>query len=110
MLHRITKIISTKPYVVVCEWNNGEIRAINLEQKLKEWAAPTPSMFKALLDQKTFLSVKVDHESKTLYWPGMATMRDTSGKLFKTGLDLDPEVLYELSETVTTNILINNNA
>jgi len=97
MLHRIQKIISVQPYSVVCEWTNGEIRSIDLEKKLKEWATPDHSIYKNLLDENTFMSVDLDTESKTLKWQGLLRVKNTSGNIIKADLDLDPEVLYEIS-------------
>ncbi len=97
MLHRIRKIIETTPYIVVCEWTNGEIRAISMEEKIKEWAAEPESVYKNLLDKSTFMKVNLDSESQTLFWSGLIKMKDTSGKLFDATLDIDPDVLYDLS-------------
>ena len=97
MLHRIQKIISAQPYNIVCEWTNGEIRKIELETKLKEWASPAHSIYKGLLDKNIFIKVALDPDSKTLFWDGLLNMIDTSGTKVKAALDLDPEVLYEMS-------------
>ena len=100
MLHRIRKIIDIAPYTITCEWTNGEVRAIHMENKLKEWADEPDSVYKKLRDHDTFLQVKLDPDSKTLYWNGLMQMMDVSGNLFDTVLDIDPEVLYEMSALV----------
>ena len=97
MLHRIRKIISVVPYAVTCEWTDGAIRTINMEQKIKEWSDEPQSVFKHLLDKTVFAQVKLDTESKTLFWTGLVKMKDVSGNLFDAPLDIDPEVLYEMS-------------
>ncbi len=68
MLHRIRKIISVAPYTVVCEWTDGAIRSIKMAQKIKEWSDEPQSIYKQLLDKNVFLQVKLDTESKTLFW------------------------------------------
>jgi hypothetical protein len=97
MLHRIQSIINVKPYSITCKWTNGEIRTINLEGKIRELAAPQHSLYRNLLDENTFKSVDLDPESKTLCWKGMLNMTDDKSHQYKTDLDLDPEVLYQLS-------------
>jgi len=97
MLHRIRKIISVVPYAVTCEWTDGAIRIINMEQKIKEWSDEPQSVFKHLLDKNVFAQVKLDTESKTLFWGNLVKMRDTSGNLIDAPLDIDPEVLYQMS-------------
>jgi len=97
MLHRIQRIISITPFTVICEWTNGEIRAVQMEEKIKEWSEGPQSVFKNLMDKDFFSKVKLDLISKTLYWDELLTMEDTSGILFKAPLDIDPEVLYEMS-------------
>ncbi len=97
MLHRIQKIIDVTLFTVVCEWKNGEIRAIQMEQKIREWADEPGSVYKKLLDKSIFMKVKLDAETQTLFWNGLIKMKDTSGKLLNATLDIDPEVLYQMS-------------
>ncbi len=97
MLHRIQNIISITAYTVVCKWTNGEIRAIDLEEKLKEWAAEPNSVYKRLLDKSIFFRASIDPNTKTLFWDNLIQLRDTSGNVYDAPLDLDPEVLYQMS-------------
>ena len=97
MLHRIRKIIGVAPYAIVCEWTDGAIRIIKMEQKIKEWSDEPQSIYKQLLDKNVFMQVKLDTESKTLFWENLVKMQDTLGKLIDAPLDIDPEVLYEMS-------------
>jgi hypothetical protein len=100
MLPRIKKIISVAPYTLVCEWTNGEIRAIQMEEKLKEWAGEPNSIYKRLLDKAIFIKVKLDTASKTIFWDNLIKMKDTDGTFFSAPLDLDPDVLYQMSVPV----------
>jgi hypothetical protein len=76
MLHGIRKIISVVPYTVVCEWTNGEVSALKMESEIIKWAEEPQSMYKQLLNKDVFVHVKLDAESKTLYWDGLASMRE----------------------------------
>lgn len=110
MLHRINKIINATSYNIVCEWTNGETRTILMEMKIKEWADEPGSVYKNLLDKNIFMAVKLDGESKTLFWDGLIKMKDINGKLINASLDIDPEVLYEMSQPVLENQQVDNRA
>ena len=110
MLHRIQRIVNVTPYTIMCEWCNGEIRAILMEDKMKEWADESGSVYKNLLDKNIFMEVQLDAESKTLFWDGLVNMRDAAGKLFNATLDIDPEVLYEMSVPVHEKVSRDNKA
>ena len=68
-----------------------------MEDKIREWSDEPESVYKRLLDKTIFLNVKPDTESKTIFWENLAKMRDTSGNLIDAPLDIDPEVLYDMS-------------
>jgi len=96
-MHRIKKILSIKPYAILCEWNTGEVRTILMESKLFEWANETNSVYKKLLDHKTFMNVGLDKETKTLFWNGLLKIVDENGVMNDAPLDIDPETLYNMS-------------
>ena len=100
MLNRIRQIISVAPYNIVCEWSSGEIRVIQMEEKLKEWASAPDSIYKKLLEQDVFNSVKLDKTTKTLFWEYILKMADLSGNITDAQLDIDPDVLYGLSKSL----------
>ena len=102
MLHRIQKIINIAPYTIICEWTNGEVRAVQMEQKIREWAYEPGSVYKKLLDKNIFMQVMLDPNSKTLFWEGLIRVKDASGKSFDATPDIDPEVLYVMSVPVRT--------
>jgi len=108
LLPRIKKIISVAPYTIVCEWTSGEIRAIQMEEKLKEWANEPKSVYKRLLDKNIFTKVKLDVASKTIFWDGLIKMKGTDGTLFDAPLDLDPDVLYRMSIPVNKTKNLDN--
>lgn len=90
MLHYIKKIIAVEPYVVVCKFNSGETRKINLRNKINRLAAKSPELFNILLDKNYFKSVQLDSYG-TLCWDNE--------------VDFCPDVLYELSEPVSKKYL-----
>ena len=86
MLHYIKKIMAVEPYSVVCKFNSGETRKINLQNKVKLLAAKFPELFSILLDKNYFKSVKLDSYG-TLCWDN--------------GVDFCPDDLYDLSQPFT---------
>ncbi len=92
MLHYIKKIITVDTYTVVCKFNTGEVRKIDLQNKIKRLSATSPELFGKLLDKHYFKSVKLDSYG-TLCWDNE--------------VDFCPDVLYDLSQPVTNKSILN---
>ncbi|MCX6249431.1 MAG: DUF2442 domain-containing protein [Bacteroidetes bacterium] len=82
MLHSIKNIKSAEPYNLTLEFDSGEVKTIDLEEKLIEWGRTPDSKFKYLLDPANFKKVKINPEIQTIYW--------------ENGIDFCPDVLYSL--------------
>ena len=89
MLHKITKILSAEPYKVICVFNTGEIREIDLAQWVKEFKMLDNNWTSRLADPHFFETVKVA-EYGTLVWDN--------------DIDLDPEVLYSMSSPASAPV------
>ncbi|HET9135005.1 MAG TPA: DUF2442 domain-containing protein [Candidatus Kapabacteria bacterium] len=83
MIHQIRKIVAVHDLVLALEFDAGEVRQINFEPVLKEWGASPDSIYRELLDVNNFRKVHVTPEWETIYW--------------ENGIDLDPNVLYDMS-------------
>jgi len=83
MIHLIKEILEVKAYKVTVRFNTNEIRVVDLEEKLKEWGSKSGSKFSQLLSPDYFNTVFLEEGAETLAW--------------NNGIDLDPEVLYEMS-------------
>lgn len=83
MLHYITEIKNIKEYTLTLRFNTGETKSVNLQNKLIEWSHSTGSAFTYLLDQKNFSRVHLNNDFGNIYWDN--------------GIDLCPDVLYELA-------------
>jgi len=86
MMHLIKEIKGINNFELLLLFNNNEIRKVNLEQRLKEWSTSPQSKFGQLLNCHIFKTVRVDKEMETIVWDN--------------GIDLCPNVLYEMSEPV----------
>lgn len=92
----ITKIIESEPYKITCQWNDVKIRVIDLEELIKRKGAKPGSSYYQLKDKKRFNEVKCD--GTTIYWENGIIIKDYDGTEKPGPLDIDPEVLYEISE------------
>ena len=91
MIHLVKEIISVEPFKITLRFNTGEVRQVNLADKLNEWAINPESKFAELRNYEVFKQVKLDTEFETLVW--------------ENGIDLCPDVLYKLStETSKKNV------
>jgi len=73
-------------------FNNNEIRKVNLEPRFREWSTSPQSKFGVLLNINVFKNVRVDQEMETNVW--------------ENGIDLCPNVLYEMSEPINKPLTI----
>jgi len=86
MLYLIKEIKGINNFELFLLFNNNEIRKVNFEPKLKEWTTSPQSKFGQLLNLNLFKTVKLDKEMETIVW--------------ENGIDLCPNVLYEMSEPI----------
>ena len=78
----VKKILSAEPYKLTIEFKNGEIKVVDLENRIRTKSTTSDSKYRALLDFDYFKNVKVQEEWETIYWDN--------------GLDFCPDVLYQL--------------
>ena len=100
MLPRITSIESVKPYTIQTRWTTGELREIDFSPILQPYKTKPDSSIGQLLRSEIFEQVKLDAETKTLYWEGLIHMRLPDGSLAPAPLDFCPDVLFENSRVI----------
>jgi hypothetical protein len=71
------------------------VRTTDLEGFLKTADKDLNNSYKQLSDKNRFSEVKCD--GSTLYWENGITMKDLNGKLTPAALDIDPDVLFDLT-------------
>ncbi|MGD9731570.1 MAG: DUF2442 domain-containing protein [Desulfamplus sp.] len=82
----IKKICSIKPYQLTLEFDDNEIKLVDLETNFKEWSKSNNSKFRELLNPLEFNKVKLNQEIESIYWDN--------------GIDLCPDVLYSIGKNV----------
>ncbi len=85
-IHNITNIHSVKDLALILEFDRKELRRVDLAEKFKAKSKSPGSKFLELLDIEKFSKVHLHPEWETIYWDN--------------GIDLDPNVLYEMSTPV----------
>lgn len=91
----IVKIVDAHPYQVTCLWNDGITRTIDFEKFLLEKSLNPDSSYSQLLNKRRFKEVKCD--GTTLFWENGISMIDLDGIVKLSGLDIDPDVLFEMA-------------
>jgi hypothetical protein len=100
MMHFVEKLVSVHPYRLTLLFNTGEVRAVDLESFLRAKAGTPQSAYGSLLDPATFCRARLDPESRTVCWDGLAREITGAGTDQPAPLDLCPDVLFEMSSTL----------
>lgn len=91
----IIKILNVESFKVTCLWNDNIIRIIDLEPFLRMKSKNPNNSYSQLINEKRFSEVKCD--GTTLYWETGITMKDIDGTFNPAPLDIDPDVLFEMT-------------
>lgn len=83
MIHQIKEIIEVEPFILTLRFNSGEIREVNLNDKLYEWGKTQDSPYAELRQPEEFMKVQLDENFGSIQWPN--------------GIDLCPDVLHGIS-------------
>jgi hypothetical protein len=100
MMHFVEKLVSVHPYRLTLLFSTGEVRAVDLESFLQDKAGTPQSAYQRLLDPATFCRARLDPESRTVCWDGLAREITGEGTDQLAPLDLCPDVLYGMSTTL----------
>lgn len=97
MMHFIDQILDARPHRLTLVFNTGEVRVVDLEPILQANATSFDSPYRQLLDPAIFCKVRLDQESRTVCWDGLARMLDVDGIEKPAPLDFCPDTLYQMS-------------
>jgi hypothetical protein len=84
MLYYIKKILDIEEYTVVCLFNTGEVRRVDLLEIVKKYYHINDGLVSQLHDKNYFKTVQLDSYG-TLFW--------------ENGVDFDPDNLYKMSSS-----------
>ena len=104
-LPRITEIIKIEPFKISCRWTTAEVRVVDFEMEFDKWEKQGNQLLCQLKDYSNFENVVV--KDGTLQWPSIqVSYTGLDGKPTNQPLDLDPDVLYEISKALSLYLLI----
>lgn len=85
-MHFVEEIKKVDQLNLFLLFDDGTVRKVPLEEKIKSWGQTDGSVYKQLLNPSYFSEVKLNEELKTIYWDN--------------GVDFCPDMLYQWSEKV----------
>lgn len=85
-MHFVEEIKKVDQLNLYLLFNDGTVRKVPLEEKIKTWSKTDGSVYKQLLNPAYFSGVKLSRELKTIYWDN--------------GVDFCPDMLYQWSEKI----------
>ncbi len=95
-MNRVVNISFQEPFKILCVFNNGEQRILDIEQVLdteQEYA-------KKVFDQKVFNKAKVGAFGE-IFWEGIAEMKDLNGSVIPCQYDICPDFAYLKSKPIS---------
>jgi hypothetical protein len=99
-MHFVEELVAVRPYRLTLRFNTGKVRAVDLESFLRTKAGTPQSTCENLLDPATFCRARLDPQSRTVCWDGLAREITGEGTDQPAPLDLCSDVLYGLSTTL----------
>ena len=94
---KAVEIIDVKPYEVICKFNNGELRQINMKKIIME---SNDFVNKQKLLEPEFFKQATIGTFGQLYWADAAFFRNENGELVNCEFDLSPEFIFHNSKLV----------
>ena len=87
------KIIELKPYYLIFEFENGEIKKLVVDQFLN---GQDSFSVERILNPSHFVKAQIGSLGQ-LYWPEAAHMKDINGDMILCEYDMSPEFIYNNS-------------
>ncbi len=95
---KVTKILENKPYKLLCTFNNGETKELDMEPIFAK--EPSKETIDKLRQPKVFQTATIGSLGQ-IYWPNAANMLDENGKPTLCEYDISPEFAYHFSVKVS---------
>ena len=94
-MKKIEKILIKQPYQLICVFNNGEKRLLDLKNVVDE----DDKYFKKIFNPHVFHQTKIG-ELGELYWDNLAEIKNLDGDLIKCAYDISPDLAYMKSQPI----------
>ena len=94
---KAVEIIEVKPYEVICKFNNGEMRQINMQPII---LSSNDFVNKQKLLEPNFFKQAAIGAFGQLYWADAAYFKNEKGELVNCEFDLSPEFIYYNSQLI----------
>ena len=106
-LSRITEIIKIEPFKITCRWTTGEIRVVDFKNEFEKWKKTNNKILLQLNDYEIFENVTI--KDGTLQWYSASiSYTGIDGKSKTKPLDLDPDILFKISNSISKYKLVLN--
>ncbi len=97
-MKKIIDISFKEPYKILCYFNDGEKRMLDLKQILD----PQQKYEKKVFNESIFYRAKVGDFGE-IYWDNLAEIKDFDGNYIPCEYDISPELIYSNSIPVEEN-------
>ena len=91
-MRKIVKIEVMDNYIIRCEFDNGEIRDLDITKFMDRNGKYSGQVY----DKEVFSKVKLG-EFGQLYWEGIAEIKTLDGNIIPTDYDICPDFAYMIS-------------
>ncbi|WP_445734943.1 hypothetical protein [Mariniflexile sp.] len=88
-MNKIINIYIQEPFKILCFFENGEQKILDLQQVLN----PEQKYMKSILNKKVFNQAKIGSFGE-IYWEGVAQMKDLNGITIPCNYDISPDFAY----------------
>ena len=102
-MKEIINISVQEPYKILCFFNNGEQKILDLEKVLN----PEQKYARKIFIKKVFKQAKIGTFGE-IYWDGIAEMKDLNGNIIPCEYDICPDFAYLNSSYIEENEKLNS--
>lgn len=94
-MRKVKYIQFIKDFVIRCEFDNGEIRDLDISGILNK----NGKYFNRVFEKDVFVTAKIG-EVGQIYWDGIAEMKTTNGEIIPVEYDICPDFAYLKSNPI----------
>lgn len=96
-MRKITTISFLDHYKILCTFDNGEAKVLDLKEILKDKYA------EKILTPETFTKAQIGSLGE-IYWENMAEIKNLKGEIEPCNYDISPDLAYQVSTPDSTQL------